>query len=384
MAVKQDGRGGWMYDVRHPITHRRKRVGGFRTRAQANEALAVLRAGWIGQQHGVSVDLDRVRLNMREELLREVEILGSRQFDIFERSEYMQGRVARRYAAILPAGLAVTSLRSEHFDLIIQSELKRGIKPQSVGAYLVKFRAVLRRVKARNRALLANWTIPPIPEGAVPGHKSRVLTRRPWTNEEFESVLDVLRHPERIERNVNRLTRANCRDAADVLLIAAMTGMRKTEILMLQWHEVRFDLGIILARTLKKKGGEKFKVREVPMADEVSDVFLQRKNDGGDDPLVFPRWRSNPQGCWIRRSIQKAARVAGINYGDSDFGVVLHGLRHTAATKMLAGGVDIKTAADILGNTATVMLETYAHTTIESKRRAIGALKYGRSERKAA
>jgi len=59
----------------------------------------------------------------------------------------------------------------------------------------------------------------------------------------------------------------------------------------------------------------------------------------------------------------------------------LHSTRHTAATQMIAGGVDIRTAASILGHsTPNVTLALYAHV-VEGAERAAMDLLEGRLEK---
>ena len=49
------------------------------------------------------------------------------------------------------------------------------------------------------------------------------------------------------------------------------------------------------------------------------------------------------------------------------FNVCLHELRHTYATKLVASGLDFKTAAYILGHTVEQTMNTYSHVTDDMK-----------------
>ena len=56
--------------------------------------------------------------------------------------------------------------------------------------------------------------------------------------------------------------------------------------------------------------------------------------------------------------------------------LTVHGLRHTAATRMLEDGVDVKTAAAILGHIdASVLLNTYSHVTPKMRSNAADSMK---------
>lgn len=68
-------------------------------------------------------------------------------------------------------------------------------------------------------------------------------------------------------------------------------------------------------------------------------------------------------------AFDRIARKAGIST------TRLHDLRHTAATTLLVAGVDVRTAAGVLGHASpTVTLSTYAHLMPEAQRDAVDRL----------
>ncbi|HBH18294.1 MAG TPA: hypothetical protein DDX14_05040 [Cyanobacteria bacterium UBA9579] len=54
--------------------------------------------------------------------------------------------------------------------------------------------------------------------------------------------------------------------------------------------------------------------------------------------------------------------------------LVFHDLRHTAATRMVASGIDLIVVQDILGHASVKTTQRYAHPVTEQKQRAIEAL----------
>ena len=373
---KQNGNGKWGYDLRHPVTKKRKRVKIFRTKSEAEQAQAVLQAKWRRAAHGIEVNLSDIRLDLRILLHEEADKLRSEAK--LPDGSVIQWKIetARRadiYADMLPKNLRVIDLHTEHLIEIRDRELRKGIKPKSVETYLFTFLSVLKRIQSRYQHILEHWTIPTfsMPKGLG---EEKVKSRRVWTQEEFESVLAIL------ESDSPKYGRPDGipsrKDSADILRLAASTGMRKTEILMLTWTQIDFQNQIIRATTLKKRNRDKGKVREIPMSEMSFDVLRKRYANREDklDLLVFPRWRRDRRAQFLYLNLMAACRFAGIPYGDKNGGVIPHGLRHTAATQMLAGGTDIKTAAEILGHDIETMLRTYAHTTMESKRKAVSGL----------
>ncbi len=70
----------------------------------------------------------------------------------------------------------------------------------------------------------------------------------------------------------------------------------------------------------------------------------------------------------IQESFNKAKLKAGI------FGLRLHDLQHTAASKMINAGIDIVTVSKILGHSTIQMTMRYAHPTPENMQRAVDQL----------
>lgn len=158
---------------------------------------------------------------------------------------------------------------------------------------------------------------------------------------------------------------------ADEPMVRAMfavlrfTGCRLSEAMNLKWAQVN-----IPGRTIKIFGTKTKRERLVPMHRELATVLNElpeRKrgyvvSDEKGDKLYLAKDR------WSR--IWRAT----IDALDLEPGRLMD-LRHTAASEMLAAGVDVKTVADILGNSPKVVLDTYAHViSADHKRSAIDRL----------
>lgn len=68
-----------------------------------------------------------------------------------------------------------------------------------------------------------------------------------------------------------------------------------------------------------------------------------------------------PHSSTVTRWVQLAFAAAGIKYGRKGEALSLHSLRHGYATWQVAAGIPIPTVAKRLGDTAVVVLRTYAH-----------------------
>lgn len=155
---------------------------------------------------------------------------------------------------------------------------------------------------------------------------------------------------------------SKCNDCLRPIVILALnTGMRKSEILNLKWHDVDFERGIIhLTRT---KNNER---REVPINESVKAALIAvRKHPLS--PYIFCTRNGNPF-LDIRKNFNKALKVAGI----TEFR--FHDLRHTAASQLVMAGVDLNTVREILGHKSLRMTLRYSHLSASHKKRAVEVL----------
>ncbi len=147
-----------------------------------------------------------------------------------------------------------------------------------------------------------------------------------------------------------------------IVQIALNTGMRKGEILGLEW-EKHIDLrhGFILLDITKN--GER---REIPMNTTVKETLrgLVRRLDS-PYVLVDAEGRRFQN---VKRSFASACRRAGIK----DFR--FHDLRHTFASQLVMEGIDITTVKELLGHKTLTMTLRYAHLAPSHKVKAVEVL----------
>jgi integrase len=145
-----------------------------------------------------------------------------------------------------------------------------------------------------------------------------------------------------------------------ILIVALNTGMRKGEILHLRWSDVEFDNQFLLLRETKS-----IRPRKVPMSGLVAETLRTLKKE---KEYVF----ANPQTGKPLSNLQTPFKAACKRAGIRD--LRFHDLRHSAATHMVMGGVDLVTVKDILGHATIQMTMRYAHPTPENRRHAVEVL----------
>jgi len=154
------------------------------------------------------------------------------------------------------------------------------------------------------------------------------------------------------------------RDRA-ALSVLLFTGLRRAELLALRLPDV--DLG---EGTLRIEHGKGDKTRLVPLGERPLSALRDWLDlrPGCDHDFLFLSSDRRPLG---RRALmgllRKALRRAGIDRP----GVVLHSLRHTAATLLLQGGCDLASVQRILGHSSLNTTGVYLQVTMHDLRRAV-------------
>jgi integrase len=150
-----------------------------------------------------------------------------------------------------------------------------------------------------------------------------------------------------------------------LILTAAMTGLRKGELLALRWRDVDWAAARIRVRQNWVRGEfgtpkSKRSTRSVPMADEVGgelERLFKRSRFQADGDLVF----AHPAGggplpkANVTRRFRKALKTAGLD--DSHR---FHDLRHTFGTRMAAAGVPMRTLQEWMGHRDLATTQIYA------------------------
>lgn len=160
------------------------------------------------------------------------------------------------------------------------------------------------------------------------------------------------------------------------VLLGLYTGMRRGEILGLCWDCVDFDKrkiqvrrqlalrperGVELTETLKTKGS----YRVLPMPYVLCD-YLRTHKERTSEASVFPiKDRNSVERIWHNLDHLCKFTAGGKPTSESaplDFHCNPHLLRHTYATRLFEGGLDIKEVQYLLGHSTPAMtLRVYTH-----------------------
>ncbi|MFO1007335.1 MAG: site-specific integrase [Planctomycetaceae bacterium] len=180
--------------------------------------------------------------------------------------------------------------------------------------------------------------------------------------------------PLEIDQCQRLIEKAQGHRLGDVIVLAAMTGLRKGELFALDWSAVNLSEGVLVVRrTLQELNGLTLKEpktsaakRVVTLGREAIEALrsrLRKAIDEGFDPdqvpIVFPDTRGGYlRGSNFDRKVWYPIRAAA---GIPDT-FKFHDLRHTQASLMLAAGVDLKVIQKRLGHQDfATTANTYSH-----------------------
>lgn len=176
-----------------------------------------------------------------------------------------------------------------------------------------------------------------------------------------------------------------------ILGIYAACGLRRSELLGLQWQDVDFDHGLLNVRrqALRQNGGmalvdlktERSR-RQVPVPEDLlRDLMIHKLEQGnpGGTALVFPGTHGPLAPEYVWKAFRAAAARAGLPRS-----VRLHDLRHTCATLLIDAGISLTTVSDLLGHTSIQTTASfYVKTTKTQQEQAREAMQRVLSESKA-
>ena len=198
---------------------------------------------------------------------------------------------------------------------------------------------------------------------------------------------DAVDLPRRIRPDINALTAEDLRRLLGAiehagkwrvpLLIAIGTGMRRGEMLALQWQDyrpeqrqlvVRRALSHISAKQIVVKGTKTGRVRVVTLNESLVTVLNHHRatttHRQPEDWICGEEDGQHVNPHLLTIYFARLMRELGLKH-------TLHGLRHTHATALLAAGIPVKVISERLGHASvTLTQDVYAHVLPTMQREA--------------
>jgi integrase len=247
------------------------------------------------------------------------------------------------------------ALEREHIRNYIVLRKSEGVSNATINRELQSFGGAINFANTH-----WGWALPNPVKGNMlqePDGRLRWLTR-----EQSETLLDAAR--QQSERAPH---------LAPLITLALHTGMRRGEMLGLEWSRVDLRANLLYLESHHTKAKKR---RSVALNDTAREAILvQARFRATHCPAA--RWvfctKEGSAIASVKRSFATACRVAGI----SDFR--FHDLRHTCAAWLVQAGVPMAEVRDVLGHCTLQMTERYAHLAPENLRAAVAHLDSSKS-----
>lgn len=249
-------------------------------------------------------------------------------------------------------GKAIDAIRYEDVVDLIAALEGKGLAPKTIRNVIGSLSAICNFARAPQRRWASSNPCEGVELPAVPA----TTEIRFLTLEQVDALIEHLPHGPFIE--IDRV----------LFLVAALTGLRKGELVALRWRDVDWTARRIRVRRNYTRGEfgtpkSRRSARTVPLADEAAGALerlRERLTWQDDDDLVFAHpvtggviAKSN-----ISRRMHVALRAAGLDETHR-----FHDLRHAFGTRAAAAGVPMRTLQEWMGHadhTTTLIYADYS------------------------
>jgi site-specific recombinase XerD len=148
------------------------------------------------------------------------------------------------------------------------------------------------------------------------------------------------------------------------------TGMRKGELLNLEWQDIDFNRRKIQIRA-KKGWVPKTSEREIPINESLSDVFKTLKADKKEGYVFQDEKGQQIENNRLRKRLMSLTKRCGFPNVTK-----LHTLRHTFASHLVMNGVDLPTVKKLMGHSDIQTTMIYSHLAEEHVDKAVEKLEF--------
>jgi len=243
-----------------------------------------------------------------------------------------QKSTERRLKAILGDLLMLKDLTSER----IQSDLSKRI-----GKY--DHNNSVSAIKAFTRWCVQSDYIVKNPADIIKKIVIQERTRQSFTVDEIERIIQ----------------KSKKETIYPLIMTALYTGMRRAELLRLQWKDIDMKAGVITVTVSKSK-----KVRRIPISSELKAVLSSCRKSEGFICDIHNHRR-------ILKRILKRSKVTG----------GWHHFRHTFCTMALRSGADLQTVCALAGHSSPVVTSQYLSSTPSHMADAVNRLHFTKNKK---
>lgn len=240
--------------------------------------------------------------------------------------------------------LPIQSLRDFTPELLEEYKQRRkavGIQSSTINREITTFKSAMKKAAEWNYASPNIWGVRKLP----------TVKKRPvfYTTEEL-----------------NALLKWSDPYWQTVIHLGVYLGLRRGEILNLQWDHVDFENDIVKIRSSEEWHPKDREEREIPMRSTLKNYLLNWKAVSRNGTSKIVPW--NYSVISFSQGFSRIVKKADVNKGS------LHTLRHTFASHLATAGVDLLRIGRMMGHSTVVTTQIYAHLMPSSLKEAVSYL----------
>jgi len=173
---------------------------------------------------------------------------------------------------------------------------------------------------------------------------------------------------DRVERMIHAsLDPYGRKDLADIVAVAAYTGMRQGELLKIKARDIDIGDGLIHVGGRPDQRTKPGNYRAIPIHQRITLILSERLEYANPNVRVFgDEWVDKDQ---LLRAFKKVRKYTGC-----DESLVFHSLRHSFATWHVEAGTPMRTIMELLGHKRIETTLRYAKNTPTASRQAMSAI----------
>lgn len=142
-----------------------------------------------------------------------------------------------------------------------------------------------------------------------------------------------------------------------IFTMFAYTGLRRTELIDLNWNDINLGNKYLIVRKSKNKNQ-----RIIPLHDRVIkllDLYLNQRLPLKNNALFIGRTGERIHQNSLKNLFDRYIKIAGL----ADKGYTIHTLRHTFATRLLNKDVSLVNIKNLMGHRSLESTQIYLHVT---------------------
>jgi integrase len=314
------------------------------------------KGGWLVVNETVSDAIERYLKAKRRDGLRETTINGY---------EYK----LKNFVGYTPVGAMVRDVQPDHVHGYVYDRVNRGSENEREASNATK-RSRYRHVRAFFSWAVKNNLVDENPVEEVPRPRKEEKTKAFLKPEDIRKILRAIDAHRKMREGEPGPTPDDTW-LGEMIHVAVGTGLRRGELLNLQWRDIDLDAGRLVVRNRDGFTAKSGRERTVPLRGDALETLRQlneARSPLNNEPVFVDANDSVPKPDRVSKRFKFYVRKAKLSDREE---LSFHSCRHTTGSWLSMQGVPLRVISEILGHSSTQVTEMYSHLSPDVMDRAM-------------